>query len=652
MTNHNSYSPFEEDIRNSFGLPEIRPQFKDQLHSQIITKMAQESASPRKLHAIKPAWKFALGGLALLIAVVLIIGPGQVYAQLQKLFGYVPGVGLVEENSAIRVLAEPVSQTRDGVTITVTSGTLTIDQSNIDYRIFGVPDSAFSRQEATPGCKERPYLLLSDGSQLLQEDLGFGYPPIPSQINEAVFVIPCITDTLSGAAPENWELPLRFVPAPSDLTVMPVVEITPEIQTATLPVNEQTDQPDQSITNFAKAQVDKIIQTDDGFILIGSLHPTNPDGRPIHVTGVPIIEDSNGNWIFYQVSEDMRDQQAQRLEDGGLTWVMQFNNSGVAFPVTITFPGTITEPNETDIYNGESQIWQVTWQPDTLPSQSEGADLVCINQSNLTDLDALPEYVTGKVTTIIGRTSILLSNLDGSDSREVARGYTAALSPDGSHLASQGDGGITLTNLEDGKSITVSGAYSPTLAWSPDGKQLAVVAQSPIPGIIVLGLDGNEVANVVTSGGEVLAGWSSNSTKVYYGLLDAGGSGYLLRSVEVAGGKVENVFLLEKSPGKNPGLTISPDGKWIAYRGDKQATLYIKGMDGSPARLVMDAPMQFVSPAAILSFAWSTDSRYLGIAVLLPESNSQITVLLDPVSCAHYKLENISGDIQGVIIQK
>ena len=41
---------------------------------------------------------------------VLIIGPQRVAAEVQKLLGYIPGFGIVEQNAALRVLAEPVTQ--------------------------------------------------------------------------------------------------------------------------------------------------------------------------------------------------------------------------------------------------------------------------------------------------------------------------------------------------------------------------------------------------------------------------------------------------------------------------------------------------------------------------------------------------------------
>jgi hypothetical protein len=62
------------------------------------------------------------------VAVTLVSFPGVVTA-MQRLFGYIPGVGIVEENAPIRVLAAPVTVTRQGISVTVTSATLTGDQT-------------------------------------------------------------------------------------------------------------------------------------------------------------------------------------------------------------------------------------------------------------------------------------------------------------------------------------------------------------------------------------------------------------------------------------------------------------------------------------------------------------------------------------------
>ena len=66
----------------------------------------------------------AISALILLVlAAVLLTVPGTVQA-LQNFFRYIPGFGIVDTSVAIRKLAEPVSLTREGVTVLVDDATL------------------------------------------------------------------------------------------------------------------------------------------------------------------------------------------------------------------------------------------------------------------------------------------------------------------------------------------------------------------------------------------------------------------------------------------------------------------------------------------------------------------------------------------------
>ena len=221
-------SEFEKNVSQSFGVPAMRPEFVNQVYAELMQQADKKSRKSHRFLGLLPAWAVASAILGILIIGVFVIGPQRVYASFLKLFGYIPGVGIVNQSSPIRVLAEPVSITRDGINITVTSATLTGDRTQIEYRIFGVPQSAYPDREDVIGCYPQEYLRLADGTQLTA--VNYGYQPIPADINEAVFVIPCIPNTLPGSAPENWEFPLQFVPAPADMVVMPVTELLPSPQ--------------------------------------------------------------------------------------------------------------------------------------------------------------------------------------------------------------------------------------------------------------------------------------------------------------------------------------------------------------------------------------------------------------------------------------
>ena len=79
--------------------------------------------------------------MILLVLLALGLLTGAAYA-IGRSLGYIPGVGLVEQGASIRVLAEPVSLTRDGITLTVEKAFLTADKTTLTYSVDGIPQSA------------------------------------------------------------------------------------------------------------------------------------------------------------------------------------------------------------------------------------------------------------------------------------------------------------------------------------------------------------------------------------------------------------------------------------------------------------------------------------------------------------------------------
>lgn len=197
--------------------------------------------------------------LILTILLVLTLLTGVAYA-IGKSLGYIPGVGLIEQGTPIRVLKEPVSVTRDGVTVTINRAVLTSDKTDMAYYVSGVPSSAYPEGEAVTGdCideRSEPYLRLPDGTRIYAGR--FLTTPVPADVNEAVFVMPCIFNTLPGTVPENWELPLQFVPAPPEFTVIPVT-ILPALS------------PEPIVTASAEnpLAITKVLDIGDSFVLMG-----------------------------------------------------------------------------------------------------------------------------------------------------------------------------------------------------------------------------------------------------------------------------------------------------------------------------------------------------------------------------------------------
>ncbi len=345
MNKKNTSTSFEEDITQSFNVPSINPQFVDRVYADLLQRADTKARSTHYIFGLRPGWALTIAIVSTLILSALAIGPQRVYAEFMKLFGYIPGAGIVDISAPIRVLAQPVSVTREGVTLTVTAATLSAQRTQIDYRIIGVPGNAYSQDEQLAGCTEREYLRLPDGTHLQQ--INGGYQPVPADVNEASFVVPCIRNTLPGKAPENWEIPLQFIPAPTDLEILPVVEVSAE--PAITEAQQTEDNLMAAIPEDNSVSVTKVIETNDGYILIGNFKPQNLSAGAFQRTGNMEIRDANGKQVAYHFPEDgnaLINQETADVFDE--IWAVQFKAAGLVYPLTISFSGVTLNPAETD----------------------------------------------------------------------------------------------------------------------------------------------------------------------------------------------------------------------------------------------------------------------------------------------------------------
>ncbi|MDM7972874.1 MAG: hypothetical protein QUT27_07445, partial [candidate division Zixibacteria bacterium] len=247
---------------------------------------------------------------------------------------YVPGVGLVREGQ-VRALPEPASVTRDGVTVVVEQVIANRERTALVYTVEGIPNDAVVTQPKTPRCDYAVSLRLPDGSALLATSVngqtwGTGYQhrltfaPLPDKVNEARLVIPCLNGTRPGGAPENWEIPLRFVPAPPDMTAFPVIEIP----TATLAVGEGEGAPSATLEGGTRAAptgapagiptaapaepamrltLDRAVEMGDGYLLFATLHWEDSPFESVDI-GDPVdsvrLLDASGAEMLYEVRDE------------------------------------------------------------------------------------------------------------------------------------------------------------------------------------------------------------------------------------------------------------------------------------------------------------------------------------------------------------
>ncbi|NMC78536.1 MAG: hypothetical protein GYA59_04165 [Chloroflexi bacterium] len=344
MASTTASQSFEEKLYQANRMPP-RPEFLASLRARLVEQPPRPLSLRERLRVafLKPGWGMALVVIFLLLAALLAIGPQRALAAFRQLFGYIPGVGLVDTRAPIRVLAEPVSQTRQGITLSVTSAVLTGDRTHIDYRLFGVPRSAYPDREDVHGCFQQEYLRLPDGTQLPLQNRDF--PPLPAETNEAVLVISCISNTLPGKAPENWQLSLRFVPAPPDLTVVPVIESlpspTPSPAASAAPSTTHTPTPPVN-----PLVITKVLDIGDKFVLMGEFRynaaqdASLPAGSWWALQRISIAG-ADGREVPQSYSNDF--ELPTPSQPNSEAWLYQLDKNFVP-PVTITYAGELISP--------------------------------------------------------------------------------------------------------------------------------------------------------------------------------------------------------------------------------------------------------------------------------------------------------------------
>jgi hypothetical protein len=333
MTEWTPNSQFEEEISRSFQIPPLRSEFVEQL-GQKLEKQAQQRTKPARLIlGLRPAWVVSLSILILLILSFFAIGPQRVYAEVTRLLGFIPGVGIVDPNSPIRVLADPVSITKDGVTVTVSSATLTTEKTYISYGATGVPSSAYPQKEnGKGGCMEPAYFILPDGTRIIAaNEMG----PLPENVNQVTLVIPCIFNTLPGTVPTDWELPLQFIPTPPDMTLLPVIEIQPTLSSSPM---EST-----SAATVNPLSIIKVLEIGDQYVIEGEFR-YGALGALAHDN----IMDDGSIWVITNIHiRDASGQEYQNLPADDIplptpttpnaeTWDFKIDK-GFAPPLTITY---------------------------------------------------------------------------------------------------------------------------------------------------------------------------------------------------------------------------------------------------------------------------------------------------------------------------
>ena len=394
MSDLNPSPEFEEKVRAAMQVSDANPEFVNKLRNDLARRPVKVKSS----FFLRPAWSVAF---VLALAILALSVPG-VASALARLFGYVPNVGLVENTGDLRMLAEPASASRDGVTLTIDSVFVYEDRVELGYHVEGLApsnDGALAEDAQSnptafcggvnvgdaPSKNGNAVLRLPDGTVLERDATGkyprnvFSMSPVyeasvPADVMELTFVLDCIPQARRGAVPENWELPIKLARVPAGTVVgqpATAVNVTSE-PVATLPASTESAAP---VFPAVTVKIERMVPMDEGYIFYLSMNVEQPNPSlvsimPINVYAVDSLGQQiplRGNFTWqpfeHRVGSAMEFMTTSKPADGPLTLVVE---RAVAYfaPLHVDVPQAKPEELTFSFDAGENPQPGQTWELD------------------------------------------------------------------------------------------------------------------------------------------------------------------------------------------------------------------------------------------------------------------------------------------------
>ncbi len=337
---------------------------------RLAARIEQKDKVPMNLK-----WKLVWTIVLVLLALSAVTGV--VYA-IGRITGYIPGIGFVQTNS-LRVLAEPVNQTRGGITVTIEQVIADSKRTVVVYKTEGLTIEAANSKGEGAAFGSSHLLRLPDGTTLEETpDIGYAgtpepltgdehtqggwpnyvwrlvYPPVPLKVDRLTLMIPILQTMPAGVAPENWALTFHLKPAPADMTMAPITVFAPAPKpvVAVTPVPGETAEP--TLSNAAvhdgfTFQLENVVELQDGFVFTGSLSWDDsvfPTGKGMISLGTtPMLTDSNNQNIPV---EEVQLANGSYVDEHKMAWSFRTNRKNYSGPLVISVPvinGTALPPD-------------------------------------------------------------------------------------------------------------------------------------------------------------------------------------------------------------------------------------------------------------------------------------------------------------------
>lgn len=217
MDSNQLSAPFVAELARTLGAHEPDDRFVERLRMRLASEAP--SGSNHRAAIFSRKWAFALSLIAVLaVAAVLVAGPKNVYGSLLRLFGYIPGVGIVNLDE-VMVLENGVAQQHQAAMLTVQQGVAGKHDTKLWLKFSSV---------ARP--VDGAWLQADNGQRYELIDWRFDPNTTDSQGVLAVFQ-PLPNEAMATvlALPEGWRIPMQWIPGrEANLVPADVLDAAPQ----------------------------------------------------------------------------------------------------------------------------------------------------------------------------------------------------------------------------------------------------------------------------------------------------------------------------------------------------------------------------------------------------------------------------------------
>ncbi len=298
MVNRNPSASFNARIRAALNESPPHPDFVHRLEAELISRAGQPTRF-RVAPAIPPPtrkrfWYTAATLLILLVLAAAVIGPQKVLAAIQGIVGYVRGIGFVQDAETALVLSGPVKVARGGITITVKEAVADTAATRVRLHI-NVSDNRLRKMilDQQEGLMTGRIRLLLDGETAI-EPQGFEilvdpflevtavFGPLPLGRDTARLRLERIPGLVASAGPEDWEIPMQFIPAKTDPRLRPakvIQQASDTLHGLTLIIQHAAPLPGRTALQVIVQASDAAVGVSPNWV--NHLHLEDLEGRPI-----------------------------------------------------------------------------------------------------------------------------------------------------------------------------------------------------------------------------------------------------------------------------------------------------------------------------------------------------------------------------------